>query len=81
MSEFPPRDIKPIVQEVAQLLKERGESVSVAETVCLASTLSHIHACMLTMTIGRRRHHIRLNLKHARSKQDLQRRADIIYFA
>jgi len=33
--EFPPEKVRAIVQEVAALLKERKESVSVAETVCL----------------------------------------------
>jgi len=32
-SEFPPASLKPIAQEVATLLKERQETVSVAETV------------------------------------------------
>jgi hypothetical protein len=32
--EFPPREVRAIVSEVAALLKERKETVSVAETVC-----------------------------------------------
>lgn len=32
-SEFPPREVKEFVEEAAALLKERGESVGVAETV------------------------------------------------
>jgi len=32
-SQFPPEKVKAIVHEVAALLKERGETVSVAETV------------------------------------------------
>lgn len=32
--EFPPQKVKEVVIEVAKLLKERGETVSVAETVC-----------------------------------------------
>jgi hypothetical protein len=33
--EFPPQKIRAIVGEVAALLKERKETVSIAETVCL----------------------------------------------
>lgn len=32
-SEFPPAAIRPLVEEVAALLKERKETISVAETV------------------------------------------------
>jgi hypothetical protein len=32
-SEFPPAAVKPVVAEVAALLKERKETISVAETV------------------------------------------------
>lgn len=32
--EFPPQKVRAIVAEVAALLKEKKESVSVAETVC-----------------------------------------------
>jgi hypothetical protein len=32
--EFPPQQVRAIVLEVASLLKERKESISVAETVC-----------------------------------------------
>jgi hypothetical protein len=32
-SEFPPKAVRAIVQDVASLLKERKETVSVAETV------------------------------------------------
>lgn len=34
-AEFPPASVRAIVQEVAGLLKERKETVSVAETVCV----------------------------------------------
>ncbi len=34
--EFPPERVREVVKEVAMLLRERGESVSVAETVCLS---------------------------------------------
>lgn len=37
--EFPPQKIRAIVTEIATLLKEKGESVSVAETVCCISRL------------------------------------------
>jgi hypothetical protein len=33
-TEFPPRKVRGIVAEVAALLKERNETISVAETVC-----------------------------------------------
>jgi nicotinamide mononucleotide (NMN) deamidase PncC len=43
---FPPDDLRQIVQEVATLLKERKETVSVAETVCSScSPTSHILMC------------------------------------
>ena len=32
-AEFPPKEVVEIVAEVAKLLKERGETISVAETV------------------------------------------------
>lgn len=37
--EFPPEKVRAIVQEVASLLKERKESVSVAETVSIGCSL------------------------------------------
>jgi hypothetical protein len=36
-SEFPPKAVRAIVHDVAFLLKERKETVSVAETVCTVS--------------------------------------------
>jgi hypothetical protein len=33
-SEFPPKAVRAVALEIASLLKERKESVSVAETVC-----------------------------------------------
>lgn len=33
MSEFPPASLRPLIQEVFELLRERKETVSVAETV------------------------------------------------
>lgn len=38
-SEFPPSKLIPLVEEVANLLKGRNETVSVAETVCSRSIL------------------------------------------
>lgn len=38
-SEFPPKAIRAIVHDVALLLKERKETVSVAETVCITVDL------------------------------------------
>lgn len=32
--EFPPHKVREVVKDVMGLLKERGETVSVAETVC-----------------------------------------------
>lgn len=34
---FPPEKLKGVVAEVAALLKEKGQSVCVGETVCLSS--------------------------------------------
>lgn len=34
---FPPTELRQIVNEVTGLLKERKETISVAETVCLSS--------------------------------------------
>jgi hypothetical protein len=45
--EFPPEQVRAIVSEVASLLKERKESVSVAETVSPDS-----HRCFLPSTEG-----------------------------
>lgn len=39
--EFPPRSVRPIVNEVVALLKERHETVSVAETVRILCFLSN----------------------------------------
>jgi hypothetical protein len=39
-SEFPPEKVRAVVSEVASLLKERKETVSVAETVCRSSLIS-----------------------------------------
>jgi hypothetical protein len=36
-SDFPPKAVRAIVQDVASLLKERNETVSVAETVCITA--------------------------------------------
>jgi hypothetical protein len=38
---FPPEELRSIVQEVATLLKERSETISVAETVSMASNMLH----------------------------------------
>lgn len=37
MAEFPPPQLKEIASEVAKILKDRNESVSIAETVGLQS--------------------------------------------
>jgi hypothetical protein len=42
VSGFPPGPIRPIVHEVSTLLKERKETVSVAETVGLSSAYTII---------------------------------------
>jgi hypothetical protein len=39
--EFPPQKVRAIVAEVAALLKEKKESVSVAETVCVRFFFSY----------------------------------------
>jgi hypothetical protein len=41
-SEFPPESIRAIVTEVANLLKERKETITVAETVRLVHQISHL---------------------------------------
>lgn len=33
MSEFPPSSLRPLIEEVFELLKSRNETISVAETV------------------------------------------------
>ena len=38
-SSFPPPEVGDIASEVSTLLKERSESVCVAETVCLAHAI------------------------------------------
>lgn len=38
-SDFPPKEVREIVNEVAALLKDRKETVSVAETASLAEPL------------------------------------------
>ena len=47
MSTFPPKELRAIVTEVTGLLKERKESVSVAETVCLSLWLRETKIAML----------------------------------
>jgi hypothetical protein len=39
-NEFPPEKVRAVVSEVASLLKERKETVSVAETVYCSSLIS-----------------------------------------
>jgi nicotinamide mononucleotide (NMN) deamidase PncC len=39
-SNFPPDELRKVVEEVATLLKERKETISVAETVCNDRVLS-----------------------------------------
>lgn len=46
MAEFPPHQLKEIASEVAKMLKDRKESVSVAETVRLQS--EHLRNLQLT---------------------------------
>lgn len=45
--EFPPQKVRAIVAEVAALLKEKKESVSVAETVCFPVQDSALVICYL----------------------------------
>jgi hypothetical protein len=42
-NEFPPEKVRVIVSEVASLLKERKESISVAETVSLSLHSHFLH--------------------------------------
>ena len=46
-NEFPPEKVRAVVGEVASLLKERKETVSVAETVCSSSLISTYDLFML----------------------------------
>lgn len=43
VKEFPPQKIRAIVAEVAALLKEKKETVSIAETVSLPSSVTRTH--------------------------------------
>jgi hypothetical protein len=52
--EFPPRSVRPIVNEVVALLKERHETVSVAETVRILCFLSaFVAAAVFSLTLFR----------------------------
>lgn len=65
--DFPPKEVGEIVAEVAKLLKERGETISVAETVGQMSLKStRMRSSKLIMYIGSRWHHIRISSLHAR---------------
>jgi hypothetical protein len=46
-SAFPPKSLQPLVEEVTELLKERKETVSVAETVSIL-LLSNAYICFRT---------------------------------
>ena len=49
MASFPPDEVKAIVTEVATLLKEKGETISVAETVWHSQDFNH-YGQMLTQS-------------------------------
>ena len=76
--EFPPEKIRSIVAEVASLLKERKESVCVAETVCFllhsVSKTEGVWGNLLTFwgTVGSRRPNICFSSQHTGCKQHLQ---------
>jgi hypothetical protein len=48
-NEFPPEKVRAVVSEVASLLKERKETVSVAETVCCSSLIQTYDLFMLLL--------------------------------
>ncbi len=48
MSEFPPEELRGVVGEVAGLLKEKGETVCVAETVCLSFLTKGMFLCLVS---------------------------------
>ena len=55
MAEFPPDKVRVIVKEVAALLKERNETISVAETVCcfpLFLASNHKISCLSSLDQG-----------------------------
>lgn len=45
MAEFPPPSLRGIIEEVTGLLKEKQETISVAETVRLLSIISFLSEC------------------------------------
>ena len=49
-ADFPPKEVNEIVAEVAKLLKERGETLSVAETVSQSDhKYESMQSCKLTI--------------------------------
>lgn len=73
-TDFPPSAVKAVVQEVAALLKEREETVSVAETVNLPVRRLRLFSLRLTDLEGCRWHHISITSLRRGSKRLLQGR-------
>lgn len=71
--DFPPSAVKEVVQEVAALLKERKETISVAETVCVLESANWVY--ILQISTGCRWHHLRIAALGSRRQHLLQRRS------
>lgn len=79
-SAFPPSSLRPLLEEISSLLKERKETVSVAETVdipcllpdqkILSKGLTHMSSNVLP---GRRRNHLSIPPLRPRRIRLLQR--------
>lgn len=70
-SQFPPEDIRAVLNEVVGLLKERQETVSVAETVGFLMLI--VELCGIWSEAGCGWNNLCFNSEYAWCKQDLQR--------
>ncbi len=77
-SEFPPASVKPLSEEIAALLKEKKETISIAETVRKPAWLP-INVADEPLLIGCWWHHLRFSPFHARRKRFLQGRLDPLH--
>lgn len=83
-SAFPPSSLRPLLEEISSLLKERKETVSVAETVfnpslCLIYGAYKANEHVLNGVLGRRRDHISLPPLRPWCIRLLQRRINSTY--
>jgi hypothetical protein len=78
MSSFPPAALRDIIQEIATLLKERKETISVAETVLPLLYGPSVLERIITLP-GRRRSHFRRTPLLPRRLRLLQRRPDPLH--